>query len=194
MNKRTLLILSAIAAASLAGCAADPKPCDGTHGGLCVSSREMYGVTRNRDQVNPTKNVLKAQQEAGRLINSPPKAKDELPSIHPMSPTSVSAVTPQKSNVTSGLAGGDSAASAASIPGDGPATALYSPSLAPKPLLTQPRVLRVWIAPYEGVNGNLHFPGFVYTVIDPQHWVFGPGSDKAAPAIPGPGQFSDSGE
>lgn len=32
-------------------------------------------------------------------------------------------------------------------------------------------VQRVWIAPYQDTQGNYHEPSYVYTVVEPGHWV-----------------------
>ncbi len=163
MRHVTSLFFTGACLAALTGCAIT-NPCDGKHGGLCSAPREVYGVTNNRDQVNPTPKVLKAQRQAARLINEKPTSKDELPSIRP------------HQTYSSSHAGGS-----------GPMTRQYQTSsmTGPRPLLSQPKVMRVWIAPWSH-KGNLHFPGYVYTIVRPEQWVFAP--HKAVTPVPLPGQ------
>ena len=42
-------------------------------------------------------------------------------------------------------------------------------------------VARIWIAPFEDTAGNYHEPSYVYTVVNPSHWVGVP--DKAINSI-----------
>lgn len=38
------------------------------------------------------------------------------------------------------------------------------------PIRTQPKVLRVWIAPWEDMDGDLHDQSFIYVMTDPGRW------------------------
>lgn len=42
---------------------------------------------------------------------------------------------------------------------------------APVPVRTPAMVMRIWVAPYEDLNGDLNAPGYVYTEIEPCRWV-----------------------
>lgn len=42
---------------------------------------------------------------------------------------------------------------------------------APVPVRTPAMVMRIWVASYEDVNGDLIAPGYVYTEIEPRRWV-----------------------
>ena len=205
MRNRTILLLGAIAAASLlAGCASVTNPCKSKYGGLCTSPREMYGVTRNRDQVNPPKDVLKNQQRAQKLINTQPKPSEKLPSIVASKAMSraaapAAAATPSGSKLPSTVLAARSAQKPAPGPGGvvdppqphGPyMTGYFGGQNTPLPLLRQPKVIRVWVAPYVGQNDQLHFPGYIYSVIQPRTWTFGYGSQSATPPMPAPGQVT----
>ena len=39
------------------------------------------------------------------------------------------------------------------------------------PIRTQPKVLRVWLAPWEDTDGDLHDQSYIYVVIDPGRWI-----------------------
>jgi conjugal transfer pilus assembly protein TraV len=39
------------------------------------------------------------------------------------------------------------------------------------PIRTQPKTLRVWIAPWEDTDGDLHDQSYVYVLTDPGRWV-----------------------
>lgn len=41
------------------------------------------------------------------------------------------------------------------------------------PLRTPPRVLRIWIAPWEDAQGDLNHPGYLFTEIEPRRWSVG---------------------
>lgn len=44
-----------------------------------------------------------------------------------------------------------------------------------KPIRLPPRVIRIWIAPWEDADGDLHQPSFIYSEISPKRgrWLFG---------------------
>ena len=46
-------------------------------------------------------------------------------------------------------------------------------ALNPVPVLEQAKVMRVWIAPWIDRNNDQHWPGLVFTVIQPKQWHFG---------------------
>ncbi|PKY11834.1 type IV conjugative transfer system protein TraV [Acidithiobacillus marinus] len=153
----------------LAGCAA-AHPCIHGKGGVCLNARTMYGVTNHRDQVNPDKETLREDAMARKLLREPPSLADQTPNLHPnTAPTSGSSAQATGSSKIS--------TSSAGVPGETPGS-LMAPLQYPKPLITQPSVLRVWVAPYRGPEGNLHFPGVVYSILHPQHWDFAAGSAR----------------
>ena len=169
MKKTHLRLLAEAVALSsailLAGCAA--HPCDGKHGGICTSPRLVWGVTRNRDQVNPTKQTLRDQQRAAKLLREQPSKKDILPSI---SDASILYKEPSNSVSTGSLSQRGSSSGPRSPTGE-------------MPLLTQPKVIRVWIAPWSHEN-TLHFPGYVYRVVQPEQWRFAPSRGTTPVPVP----------
>lgn len=46
-------------------------------------------------------------------------------------------------------------------------------ALNPVPVLEQAKVMRVWVAPWIDANNDQHWPGLVFTVIQPKQWHFG---------------------
>jgi conjugal transfer pilus assembly protein TraV len=46
-----------------------------------------------------------------------------------------------------------------------------SPAVAPPPLRTAPRILRLWIAPWEDSDGDLHEASTVHVLIDNGRWL-----------------------
>ena len=65
------------------------------------------------------------------------------------------------------------------------------------PLLSQPIVLRVWIAPWEDASGNLRWPGYVFSELRPQRWRVGAreieqGAKRLTPLTGHAGQPIDS--
>lgn len=165
---RLPILLSCLSALALSGCAS-VHPCDGKHGGICTSPRSVWGITRNRDQVNPTKSTLKTQKQAVKLLHQKPAAKDELPSISPGNTV----------NREASLLRGPAVA-AGSPPGP-----VGNPQIAKgqMPLLTQPKVIRIWIAPWSHGN-TLHFPGYLYRVVQPEQWRYAPSRGTTPVPVP----------
>jgi conjugal transfer pilus assembly protein TraV len=76
------------------------------------------------------------------------------------------------------------------------------------PIRTQPKILRVWIAPWEDTDGDLHDQSYVYVVTNPGRWVLehnqkqiidryrptflSVGQPQKQPAIPQKGQAGQS--
>lgn len=50
----------------------------------------------------------------------------------------------------------------------------------PIPIRTPSQVMRIWVASYVDVNGDLQAPGFVYTEIEPRRWVIKTQSDEGS--------------
>lgn len=46
-------------------------------------------------------------------------------------------------------------------------------NLNPIPVLEQAKVMRIWISPWVDSNKDLHWPGVVFTQIQPRQWSFG---------------------
>ncbi|WP_370853554.1 type IV conjugative transfer system lipoprotein TraV [Parasutterella sp.] len=49
---------------------------------------------------------------------------------------------------------------------------------APVPVRTPSMVMRIWIASYTDLNGDLNSPGYVYTEIEPRKWIMNPAQAK----------------
>jgi conjugal transfer pilus assembly protein TraV len=125
--------------------------------------------------VNPDKNTIKDQQLARKLLREKPSENDKLPSLHPDTASGETVIE----KTAQASAENDPASTR-----DTGSASLLTPLHYPKPLISQPKVLRVWVAPYHGPEGNLHFPGMVYSIITPQTWNFGHGSAHAQVPVP----------
>jgi len=53
----------------------------------------------------------------------------------------------------------------------------------PLPIRSQATVMRIWVAPWEGKDGDLNVPGYVYTEIEPRRWELGNPSPKVTPTL-----------
>lgn len=51
------------------------------------------------------------------------------------------------------------------------------------PYRSAPRVLKIWMAPYEDAEGDLHLPGTVYTELETRRWMLGQPVPKGAPIL-----------
>ena len=180
--KTSLTLIAAAACLTLSACGAI-NPCKDEYGGLCASPREIYGATRNRDQINPTEQTKEKQAKAEKLINSPPAKDENLPSISPHNPNTLPSNAMEDVHVSPDL-GEISAKGVGPSLGQGPITALHDARNVPMPILQQPKVMRVWVAPYVDNKNQLHFPGYIYSVTQDKTWTFGEGSDKTTPALP----------
>ncbi len=74
-------------------------------------------------------------------------------------------------------------------PIDHPIDLAYQPAgndlTQPEPLVTQTRVLRVWVAPWVDKDKDLHWPGLMFTKIQTSQWNYGEESfDGVEPPIP----------
>lgn len=143
-----------------------PAPCGPNASGLCVDSRSIYGVTNNRDQVHPNAETRAEQKKAIKLLNSSPSASDQLPNIDGGAAPPVG--TPQANDQSgAATAGGVSASTVGQMGNYGAALNM------PQPILTQPVVMRVWIAPWIDDQGDLHWPGYSFLVVKREQWRFG---------------------
>jgi len=43
----------------------------------------------------------------------------------------------------------------------------------PIPIRTPEKVMRIWVAPWEDLQGNLHMPNYIYAEIEQRRWVVG---------------------
>jgi conjugal transfer pilus assembly protein TraV len=53
----------------------------------------------------------------------------------------------------------------------------------PLPLRSAARIMRVWIAPWESMDGALHLPTYLYAEVVERRWSIGEGKMKVAPRI-----------
>ncbi|MDD2878641.1 MAG: type IV conjugative transfer system lipoprotein TraV [Acidiphilium sp.] len=170
--------LLALCSVTLLAACSSAHPCRDAKkdGGLCVGPREIYGLTDDRDQINPNKQTLKAQAEATKLLDQPPSAHDQLPLIDGSSGGySGGNSGNQFGQSTNGVYAGTGRPNGA--PPQALAAATGSGSLGetlnnPRPLITQPKVMRVWVAPYVGRKGDLHVPGYAFVVVHKPRWRF----------------------
>ena len=51
------------------------------------------------------------------------------------------------------------------------------------PYRSPPRVLKIWMAPYEDSEGDLHLPGTVYTELETRRWMLGQPVPKGSPLL-----------
>lgn len=51
------------------------------------------------------------------------------------------------------------------------------------PYRSAPRVLKIWLAPYEDTEGDLHLPGTVYTELESRRWMLGQAVPKGTSVL-----------
>lgn len=133
--------------------------CPGMPGGVqCMSARDVYTATNNGNVPLP---MLRAGQEAGA------------------EKAAVTGVTAQ-----GGQSGAQEVNGNQSAPNDVVAN-YVAPRLPdqPIPIRTPAQVMRIWVAPWEGTNGDLNTTGYIYTEIEPRRWVIGDAVEQSAPVL-----------
>lgn len=53
----------------------------------------------------------------------------------------------------------------------------------PIPIRTRAKVMRIWFAPWESLNGDLHVSGMVFTELDQRRWNIGTKEAEASPSL-----------
>lgn len=53
----------------------------------------------------------------------------------------------------------------------------------PMPLRSQAQIMRVWVAPWEGMDGALHMPTYFYAEVEDRRWSIGKRRMEVAPQI-----------
>lgn len=53
----------------------------------------------------------------------------------------------------------------------------------PTAIRTAPKVLRIWIAPWEDADGDLQAPSYVFTELEPRRWVIGKPNLTSSPRL-----------
>lgn len=138
-----VLVMGAVLAA-LGGCATARYQCPTPNGVACMSAPEVY-----------------------RLSNPPGKAGIDA--------TRGALVDPKTGKPLKGSHGRQHGAQ---VDGQANGAALDPPTPLPRPgdvipLREPARVMRIWIGPWEDVNGNLHMATRIYTEIEPKRWAVG---------------------
>lgn len=149
-----------------AGCGAVPGTASYGCGGLpegvsCVSARDVYRLT---DGGKPVVSVAGKETAldavaAAATESSPARSGAGTSDVMPKGDRAAPG-RPDPAMARPGLA------EVALLPEEGGAVAVL-------PLRTPPKVLRVWIAPWEDEQGRLHVPGFTYAEIEPRRWSIG---------------------
>lgn len=75
-------------------------------------------------------------------------------------------------------------AAAPSVPETQGVTSTLSPKVQdPSAVRTPPKVLRIWIAPWEDSDGDLQAPSYVFTELEPRRWIIGNPSGPSVPTL-----------
>jgi conjugal transfer pilus assembly protein TraV len=146
-----VLAVAAFGACSAATPGASGYSCTGVPDGVvCTSTRDMHGLTRERDRVH------EADLEA--LAAPAPQAAGGVGTL--AGPSAARAAAGPREGVI------DAAALAPTPVAVFDADALR----ARQPRTAEPSVVRIWIAPWEDRNGDLRMPGHVFAEVRPRRW------------------------
>lgn len=163
-------MIAALGAGSLlTGCASvlsvgSPEyGCSGLPEGVqCMSAREVYSLT---EQPGPVRADPKSIEEDGGAADRAAKAS----------------LISRK--------GGDAEVASVSSEWSHPDARNTHPmasaplSQDPMPIRTRAKIMRIWIAPWESTNGDLHVSGMVFTELDQRRWNIGTKEREAAPTL-----------
>lgn len=150
MNKTTLtLCVAAIATMTLSGCAnsltgiggSDKLACKAPDGVTCSSLSGVYA------------NAL----------------ADNLPGLQKKQRTTTTTKTTEVGDIPTGMVTTKNTA-ATSYSGPGTTSIIGTTPSSGTPILTPPHVMRVWIAPWEDAEGDLHDQAYIYVVANSGHW------------------------
>jgi conjugal transfer pilus assembly protein TraV len=90
----------------------------------------------------------------------------------PGMPSGVSCKTPREVYKLSDHEKSKGGSGASDIPTYVYSGAQQGAALNPMPILEQAKVMRIWVAPWVDRNNDQHWPGLVFTVIQPKQWHF----------------------
>lgn len=146
MKKHNLLILAALSTAltACAGGYGSKYGCSGLPDGIvCKSPTQIYNMT-NQDEVGAVyQSDLDVQKDEGKGMFKSNKASKQGPTSPAQDAVNLFS-KPQ-----------------------------FQAASSPMPVLEQPKVLRIWLAPWKDQNETLNWGSYMFTEITPRRWNFG---------------------
>jgi conjugal transfer pilus assembly protein TraV len=164
-----LLIVAITSGCSSLGIGEDDFACRGYPEGLrCMSSQDVYTLT-DSDEYKERIAIVAASQGA-----EPERAINRLPGEGPildvnLDPEAVNDNANNSAKVNNSVL----------MSNENLHTKSYIKSIVPQqtkgtiPLRTPAQVMRIYIAPWESISGDLNVPSYVYTEIEPRRWMIG---------------------
>lgn len=148
--------------ATLSGCSAlntgeEEFSCSGMPGSIyCASARDVYEATNDGVVPSPMRKEDAYNDECEDCV----RATDVNPELEGASAKAKAAAVPVGRKTLA-------------VTDDELVNNYVTPALPdqPIPIRTPSQVMRIWVAPYVDVNGDLQAPGFVYTEIEPRRWI-----------------------
>lgn len=134
----------------LAGCASSLSGVGGTQGYACKAPIGAQCTSVSGVYANATPMAHRAVYEALREQ----QAQLATPPVATPAPKTQASTTP----------------GASTAPASAPSTSA-APTSTPAALRSPPRVVRLWIAPWEDADGDLHDASFVHVVVDTGRWL-----------------------
>ena len=165
-----------LGAAALSGCSAlntgeEEFSCSGMPGSIyCASARDVYEATNDGVVPSPMRKEDAYNEDCDDCV----KSEDVNPDLQKGGEESSGAVARPVNGERETLA----------VTDDEIINNYVAPALPdkPVPIRTPSQVMRIWVAPYVDVNGDLQAPGYVYTEIEPRRWIMRTRSDDGAGA------------
>ena len=148
-------LLTALMLLLLSGCAYSRNyGCEGYPEGVnCMSARQVYQLTDNKEALTPND------------MQNPKDKKDK--NNNPPSPGQGSLI-----NASFNAAPDPATAAVQGLGYEGPI-----------PLRTSAQVMRIWLAPWESMDGVLHLPSYLYAEVVERKWSVGEAKMEIAPRI-----------
>lgn len=148
--------------AALSGCSAlntgeEEFSCSGMPGSIyCASARDVYEATNDGVVPSPMRKEDAYNEDCEDCV----RATDVNPEL-------------EGANVEAKASAAPAGRKTLAVTDDELVNNYVTPALPDKPIpiRTPSQVMRIWVAPYVDVNGDLQAPGFVYTEIEPRRWI-----------------------
>ncbi len=168
------IVAAAVTAIALTGCTTTGKfACKSPDGVSCMSAPELYELTNGPGAgavsdkgMQSESRRAKRERQSGKVVSHQVGATgDALALSAPIQPRT-GAVREQALSLSPPTVG-------AEIPSGGASSIARVPA----------KVMRIWVAPWTDVEGDLHMPGYVYSEITTRRWSIG-GDVRAAANAP----------
>lgn len=131
--------------------------CSGLPDGVvCKTPSQIYDLTTGDQNAAVYQNTLEQQQDVAGRVNTRADDEEAKGMFKRKQASNNAAIGSQEQNMVNLFS-----------------KPQFANSTSPMPILEQPRVLRIWVAPWRDQNDTLNWGSFMFTEITPRRWNFG---------------------